>query len=222
MEVLQRSKCISLHEAMDAIKAHTFCIVRPKETFSDCYIERINTLGPSNTSSHIAAMALISAAGLDLDISLYRSFEQILDGTINSNGNALVIVPSAYSGIDAFFMSPRTSLIGCFYHDTPPYHIAWRQGDSPLTTGKRLIVATHPAPIGLLSRLLPGSISYDILSFHSTVAAAEAVMGGGADIALCNLETIKFLKMEYMALGVPINMTWNIFILKPFYPETFA
>lgn len=183
---------------------------------SDCQVKSIHTLGPQFTSSHLAAIELMRRAKCDLAIELHERFENILqlapDGEISS---ALALVPSAYAGANNFFMSEKTVLIGCVCIDTPPYHLAWRRGrQNPFLYGTgEVSIATHPAPINLIKRLLVGDIKYKPVCYNSTVLSAIAANRGETDAALCNLNTINTYGMEYSPDGIPINMTWSLFLV---------
>lgn len=174
----------------------------------------IHTLGPALTSSHLTALALVKYSGVPLDILLHQEFEDILARDFGEG--ALALVPSAYAGIDRFFMSERTSLVGCFCSDTPPYHLAWPKSSvNPLNTAKREIcIASHPAPIGLIPRLLPHQFPYRVALYPSTVSSAQAVENGEADVALCNSSTIRQMNMDRSSSGITIHMSWNLFALQ--------
>lgn len=185
---------------------------------ADFFVDAMHTLGPENTSSHIAAQALSHNICENIEIKLYPQFEMILDSIASlKSGNLgahLALVPSAYAGIDRFFMSQHTRLVGCFCFDTPPYHLAWSASQiDPLAPNATIRVATHPAPITLLPQLVPAGVRYEISSCPSTVAAANAALVGEADVALCNLETIHAQHMAHHPKGIAIAMTWNLFLL---------
>jgi hypothetical protein len=180
----------------------------------------VHTLGPEHTSSHLASLALLRSAGIDRDVAivLHDRFEDILVHDVRGDdvGPAvrLALVPSAFAGANEFFMSARTRLVGCFCHDTPPYHLAWPATRAdPLQDGAAVRVATHPAPIGLLSRLMRRGVTYEVAPYVSTVAAAGAALAGEADVALCNLETIRERRMAHDPRGVVIAMSWNLFLV---------
>ncbi|WP_372426697.1 hypothetical protein [Salinarimonas chemoclinalis] len=180
----------------------------------------VHTLGPDRTSSHLATVDLLETAGLDVEIVLHDRFEDILDTAERRLHPAtearLAIVPSAFAGASAFFMSARTRLVGCFCHDTPPYHLAWPASrPDPLREGAAVRVATHPAPVGLLDRLMRRGVRWEVAPYVSTVAAAGAALAGEADVALCNLETIRARRMAHDPRGVPIAMSWNLFLFRP-------
>lgn len=184
---------------------------------SDFRAKSIHTLGPQFTSSHLAAIELMRRTKCNFAIELHDSFENILqlesDGEINS---ALALVPSAYAQANHFFMSEKTVLIGCVCIDTPPYHLSWRKGlQNPfLHEGGEVSIATHSAPANLIRRLLVEDIKYKLVYYNSTVLSAMAAIRGETDAALCNLNTIKAYGMGYHPDGIPINMTWNLFLVK--------
>lgn len=175
----------------------------------------IHTLGPALTSSHLAAQALVQRAGAELEIVLHNTFDEIHALRPRSDVGALALVPSAYANANHFFMSPRAVLVGCFCSDTPPYHLAWpgTAGDPLQNPGREIHIASHPAPIGLLPRLLPKDARYRLSLYHSTVLSARAARKGETDAALCNLDTIKAFGLRHARAGITISMTWNLFAL---------
>jgi hypothetical protein len=177
----------------------------------------VHTLGPESTSSHLAARHFMAAMSLELAIVLHDKFEDILNGDRQVRGR-LVIVPSAFAGAHKFFMAEDIELIGCFCHDTPPYHVAWRRGAGTLRDGvdperscAMPLIASHPAPVDLIPRILPAGSRFRVAHYCSTVAAARAVLVNDADMALCNLSTIAEFGLESSGVGIVIQMTWNVF-----------
>lgn len=180
---------------------------------SQIEVATIHTLGPASTSSHITAVAVQSHLFPNVGIVLHDTFESIFRWE-QSGECRIVLVPSAYAGANAFFMNASMRLIGCFCHDTPPYHLAWsaEKAEPSAVAPKPLRVATHPAPIGLLPQLLPPDTEYTLVLCQSTVAAALLMLTGEADFALCNQRTIERLKLNARSANVVINMTWNLFL----------
>lgn len=183
---------------------------------SDCQVKSIHTLGPRFTSSHLAAIELMRRADCELAVELHETFDDILrlrpSGDVSS---VLALVPSAYAGANNFFMSERTELIGCVCIDTPPYHLAWQRGrrNPFLDEASEVSIATHPAPINLIRRLLGEDIRYRTVCYNSTVLSAIAANRGETDAALCNLDTINTYGMACSPDGISINMTWNLFVV---------
>lgn len=183
---------------------------------SDCQVKSIHTLGPRFTSSHLAAIELMRRANCELAIELHETFDDILRLHPGEDvSSVLALVPSAYAGANHFFMSERTELVGCVCIDTPPYHLAWQRGrrNPFLDATGEIAIATHPAPIHLIRRLLNADIQYRTVCYNSTVLSAIAANRGETDAALCNLNTINIYGMEYSPGGIPINMTWNLFLV---------
>ncbi|MFN3685721.1 hypothetical protein [Salinarimonas sp.] len=153
---------------------------------------------------------------MQIEIVLHERFESIIESAAVRErrlGASIAIVPSAFEGANGFFMSARMKLLGCFCHDTPPYHVAWDPArPDPLRNASPIRVATHPAPIGLLPRILGNDTKYEVETFNSTVAAANAALQGEVDAALCNLETIRARRMAYHPVGIAIAMSWNLFL----------
>lgn len=179
--------------------------------------ESLRTLGLESTGSHIAAKHFLAVMSREMPIVLHEDFQDALRGDARDGGR-LIIVPSAFAGANTFFMDARLEVIGCFCHDTPPYHLAWRSGEGGVFGGSGSaqpesgpLIASHPAPVDLIPRILPVGSRYRVAHRRSTAAAARAVLTREADMALCNLATIEELGLEHSTTGIVIQMTWNVF-----------
>ena len=157
----------------------------------DIPLRAINTLGPDSTSSHLTAKFLLQGAASKPEIVLHDSFEAILKAAEHTPCNELAIVPSAFRGVDAFFMSANCEFLGCFFNSTPPYHFAWKPGENPLSNDSAIKIATHPAPIGMIRRLLRHRKNWELVEAPSTVAAANKVLSGECQVAFCNVSANK-------------------------------
>lgn len=180
----------------------------------DLPIRAINTLGPDSTSSHLTAKYLLQGATSKPEIVLHDTFESILQTAEHTPCNELAIVPSAFRGVDAFFMSENCEFLGCFYHSTPPYHFAWKPGEDPLSNESPIKIATHPAPIGMIRRLLRERKNWELIEAPSTVAAANKVLSCECQVAFCNYTTARKLGLVISKIGEPIKMSWNLFLMR--------
>lgn len=188
------------------------CVQKYREDDTSLFILR--TLGPELTSSAYCAKAVTHAGALECSgIALHPSFEEILE-FVEDDGQSLALVPNAYAGINEFYMSLRLSLIASLVLDTPPYGIAARTKeylDLNHPSKDKYIVSTHPAPARLISQLLPASVQFEIITTGSTVAAAERVADGKADLCLSNIKAIKDAGLHPITSMRPITMLWSVF-----------
>lgn len=180
----------------------------------DIPLRSINTLGPDSTSCHLTAKFLLQGAASKPEIVLHNTFEEILKIAEHTPSNELAIVPSAFRGVDAFFMSENCEFLGCFFNSTPPYHFAWKPGHDPFSNEPPIKIATHPAPIGLIHRLLRQRKNWELVETPSTVAAANKVLSGECQVAFCNYTTAQKLGLIISKYGEPIKMSWNLFLMK--------
>lgn len=180
----------------------------------DIPIRAINTLGSDSTSSHLTAKFLLQGVASKPEIVLHDTFEAILKAAEGTPCNELAIVPSAFRGVDAFFMSENCEFLGCFFNSTPPYHFAWKPGDDPFVNELHIKIATHPAPIGMIRRLLRHRKNWELVEAPSTVAAANKVLSSECQVAFCNYTTARKLGLVISKTGEPIKMSWNIFLMK--------
>lgn len=188
------------------------CVQKYREDDISQFILR--TLGPELTSSAYCATAVTHAGALQCrGITLHPTFEEILE-IVEDDGQSLALVPNAYAGVNEFYMSTRLSLIASLVLDTPLYGIAARtEGYLDLNhpAKDKYIVSTHPAPARLISQLLPVGVPFEIITTDSTVAAAERVADGKADMCLSNIKAIKDAGLHPITAMRPITMLWSVF-----------
>lgn len=189
-------------------------LATPLRESLDIPLRAINTLGPDLTSSHLTAKFLLQGVESKPEIILHDTFEEILKIAGQMPSNELAIVPSAFRGVDAFFMSENCDFLGCFFHPTPPYHFAWNPGQDPFKDESHIKIATHPAPIGMIHRLLKLRRNWELVETTSTVAAANKVLSGECQVAFCNYTTAVHLGLVVSKYGEPIKMPWNLFLMK--------
>lgn len=188
------------------------CVQKYREDDTSQFILR--TLGPELTSSAYCATAVTNAGALECrGIALHASFEEILT-VVEGDGQSLALVPNAYAGINEFYMSIKLTLIASLVLDTPLYGIAAKtEGYLNLNrpAKDKYIVSTHPAPARLISQLLPVGVPFEIITTDSTVAAAEQVADGKADMCLSNIKAITDAGLHPITAMRPITMLWSVF-----------
>jgi prephenate decarboxylase len=177
----------------------------------------VGTLGPTGTSSDNAASYIIEqfdSAEATGAIQLFDSFTDVKAALMADKVN-LALVPHAYASINEFYMEPDLDLGFIFIYPTPVYGLAKKKNTEVVFKGARIV--THPAPLPLLSRLLPESedrstMQVDLSS--STSDAAIQVQQGLASLAITNENAAKIYGLEFVSTYGKIPMSWSIFYKK--------
>jgi prephenate decarboxylase len=180
----------------------------------NCRRSSIGTLGP-RTSSEATARWLIEQLppymrGL-LSVRVYPTFPALKEA-LDCGEVAYGLVPAAYDHFNDFSFDPALSLVGSFEHPTPPYGIAKRKGSDPLARPGILVIVTHPAPVSLLSLLLPADAGRcKVRLVNSTAEAARLVAEGAAPLAITNDDARRTYDLEWVACYGEIPMVWALF-----------
>ena len=174
---------------------------------------RVATLGPSGTSSEIAASYVCEFSGekfgSDGEVMLCPSFEDASEAVLRGHATA-VIVANAYSEVNELYMNPALFLAGAFILPTPDYGMV-ASPDVPVPLKVR--VATHPAPAALVNELVPPSFMIDeTLPASSTSEAARMVAQGEVDLALTNETSAREHRLRFVSPKRPIRMLWSVFV----------
>jgi prephenate decarboxylase len=177
----------------------------------------IGTLGPSGTSSDYASSYIVKqleSEQLTGEIQLFDSFSGVKEALLQDKVD-IAVVPHAYHSINEFYMEPNLDLGFIFIYPTPVYGLAKRKNTEVVFKGARLV--THPAPLPLLSKLLPESqdqseIQVDFSS--STSDAAIQVQQGLATLAITNKNAVDAYDLEFISTYGKIPMSWSIFYKK--------
>jgi prephenate dehydratase len=179
----------------------------------------VGTLGPTGTSSEVAARAVCDKIGQSVEhagrINLYDTYEEAAE-SLRRRQVSHIVVANAYAAINEFYMDTRMSLATAFVMDTPRYGVARRRGEEVPYRPK---IATHPAPRPLLSQLLPRYFTgSEVLHVTSTSAAAKAVYEETVDLALTTATAAEFYGLEFISPTRTIRMVWSVFV----YNERFS
>jgi prephenate decarboxylase len=177
----------------------------------------VGTLGPIGTSSDNAASYIIEqfdSAAVTGATQLFDSFTDVKIALMEDKVD-LALVPHAYNSINEFYMEPSLDLGFIFIYPTPVYGLAKKKNTEVIFKGARIV--THPAPLPLLSRLLPESedrstMQVDLSS--STSDAAIQVQQGLAALAITNENAAKIYGLEFISTYGKIPMSWSIFYKK--------
>ncbi|MCX5415805.1 hypothetical protein [Streptomyces sp. NBC_00059] len=182
----------------------------------------VATLGPSGTSSEVAAGFLIDrvlgtgedarAERKESTVALRESYEDA-HGLVRCGEADLLIVANAYAHISRFYMDPRLHLAGAFVLDTPLYGLAAR-ADRPPAGG--VTVATHPAPEPLIKELMPAGCRLDqVVTAGSTSLAAAMADRGEVDLALTTELAAEVSGLGFISRSRAIRMLWSVFAPVP-------
>lgn len=172
----------------------------------------VATLGPSGTSSQLAAERLVkrlTAEGLPRSAAeLFPSYEDAAAAVISGAAD-LMVVANAYAGISDFYMNTGLHLAGAFHNQTPLYGIAVLPG-AELPSIIR--IASHPAPVPLIVQLLPDHLVVEeTVLTKSTSAAALAVRSGTVHAALTTQPSAELYGLTFISRVRPIEMLWSVF-----------
>jgi prephenate dehydratase len=173
----------------------------------------VGTLGPTGTSSEVAARIVCDKIGQSADpagrIKLYGTYEEAAE-SLRQRQVSHIVVANAYSAINEFYMDTRISLAAAFVMDTPKYGVVRRRGQE---VSRRPKIATHPAPRPLLSQLLPRYLTdSEVLHVSSTSAAAKAVYEETVDLALTTATAAETYGLEFISPTRTIRMLWSVFV----------
>ncbi|MTJ29404.1 LysR family transcriptional regulator [Aphanizomenon sp. UHCC 0183] len=181
----------------------------------------LGTLGPSGTSSEAALKYLISQIEqekikeINVLVKLFDSFIDLQQALKNEQVD-LALVPHAYERINEFYMQPKFDLGFIFVCPTPVYGLAKRKDQEFKVIGSKIV--THPAPLPLLSELLPLQYSPQEMTVelvNSTSVAAKQVHQGLADLAITNEKARQYYDLEFVSIYGTIPMSWSVFYKKP-------
>lgn len=168
---------------------------------------RVVTLGPSGTSSYMAAVHFTKA--YPAEIALFPTYEAGAEAVRDMPRRSLLIVANAYAAINQFYISSVLQPIGAFFKDTPPYVVAARSAAALESPEVRL--SSHPAPRHLLAHLAARP-NVTICDAPSTHAAAEQVVQGHADACLTTQVAADMLGLQTLDVAFPtIPMLWTVF-----------
>lgn len=174
----------------------------------------IGTLGPSGTSSEEALNYVVSQLQneqITVSVQLFDNFSALAEKLLNKQID-LALVPHAYDKINEFYMEPKFDLGLIFTYPTPIYGLAKRKDTELDFNGSKIV--SHPAPLPLLSKLLPISLDraeIEVELVNSTSAAAILVKEGLADFAITNEKALNFYDLEFVSTYGRIPMSWSIF-----------
>ncbi|NEO40837.1 MAG: LysR family transcriptional regulator [Moorea sp. SIOASIH] len=174
----------------------------------------VGTLGPAGTSSEEALEYVVEQLQLEelsITTKLFDNFSQLKEALVSEDVN-LALVPHAYHNINDFYMEPSFELSFIFIYPTPSYGLA-KKPINQFDINKCTIL-THPAPLPLLSYLLPDyeqQKSIKVKLVDSTSVAAKEVSEGLAELAITNEKAADKYGLEFIKTYGKIKMSWSIF-----------
>lgn len=182
----------------------------------------IATLGPTGTSSEAAAAALHAylngtAAVWPNATQLHDSYESAGQAVLDGEAD-LLLVANAYADIARFYMNPALDLAAAFIRDTPQYGIAAVPG---VELPSEVRVASHPAPVPLISQLMPKDLAVrEVIQVLSTSTAAAMAKSREVDVALTTEPAALLNKLRFISRTRPIRMLWSVFAGSTAAPAT--
>lgn len=178
---------------------------------------QIATLGPKGTSSEAAAQYVLAgiqeSAADSVGCALFATFEQAFED-MRRGASDLFLVANAYDKVNHFYMSAHAALLFSFIHATPLYGIAKRKGRA-LRRERKLVIATHPAPVSLIPEFLRDlPLDFEVLLTDSTTAAARKVQNDEVALCVTTAPATELYELEFITPTRPIHMTWSLFAPK--------
>ncbi|MEU9235166.1 hypothetical protein [Streptomyces subrutilus] len=172
----------------------------------------LGTLGPSGTSSHVAAGPLVERYGLD--IRLFNTFDDVLAALVDRKVD-YALVPSAYQGLTRFHWHRDLRLVAFFPQATPEYGIASAPhtavGDED--TGPLRVAAMWEVR-RIYAEVAPAALSgreVRWVDVDSTQHAAELLAAGGADLAVTNAPGVHAHGLGWVARRPGAEIVWTVF-----------
>jgi hypothetical protein len=181
----------------------------------------LGTLGPSGTSSHLAAGLLVERHGLH--IRLFDTFDDVLAALVDRKVE-YALVPSAYQGLTRFHWHRDLRLVAFFPQATPEYGIA-----APPETETETEMATETVPEAgrgpvrvaamwevrrIYAEVVPAALSGREVRWvdaDSTQHAAEILAAGGADLAVTNAPGVLAHGLSWVARRPGAEIVWTVF-----------
>ena len=187
----------------DEIQGSSFSERRQDSVFC-----RVATLGPSGTSSELAAQNLLGKFASDTE--LFSTFEAAANWVVTQNCNDCLLVPNAYADINVFYISQTLRPFGCFFFDTPPYVLASQAPN--ILNKENLLVGSHPAPSHLIQAQLP-SHEVTVVPTLSTSDAAKKAAQSKVDLCLTTLPASQLHNLHVIKHATrTIEMLWTVFV----------
>ncbi|MEA5536961.1 LysR family transcriptional regulator [Crocosphaera sp. XPORK-15E] len=177
----------------------------------------LGTLGPSGSSSDYVADYVTNqfkTQNLRILAKLFENFFQVKEALFNKQID-WALVPHAYNQINEFYMESDFDLSFIFIYPTPVYGLAKKKDKNVTLKGATII--SHPAPLPLLSKLLPEPLTINDVKVElcsSTSFAAIQVKQELADFAITNENAALANNLEFIAIYGNIKMSWSIFSRK--------
>lgn len=178
----------------------------------------IATLGPSGTSSQLAALRLRDSLSADLGlrddevgVALHDEFEYAIS-SVKSATAAAAVIPGAYPRIRAFYMDLDLELAGAFILDTPLYGIATASPRNELPPS--ITLTSHRATEHLVQPMLAGAglaLHGEVQYRSSTSRAAADAADNLVDAALTNSTSAALHGLRFITPTMPIRMVWSVF-----------
>ncbi len=177
----------------------------------------IGTLGPSGSSSDYASSYIINQLQTEQFTATTQLFDSFTDvkEALQQQKVDIALIPHAYQRINEFYMESSFDLGFIFVCPTPVYGLAKQKGKS--VNWERCRIVTHPAPLPLLSKLLPDFIDPATIQVEFSPATSDAalqVKHGLADLAITNEKAVHIYDLEFISIYGSIPMSWSIFYKK--------
>lgn len=171
----------------------------------------LGTLGPSGTSSHVAAGPLVERHGLH--VRLFDTFDDVLAALVDRKVE-YALVPSAYQGLTRFHWHRDLRLVAFFPQATPEYGIAALSDTAPPAGHGPVSVAAMWEVRRIYAEVVPAALGEREVHWvdaDSTQHAAEILAAGGADLAVTNAPGVRAHGLSWVARRPGAEILWTVF-----------
>lgn len=171
----------------------------------------LGTLGPAGTSSELVARLLAAEHGLSVE--LFGTFDDVLDHLLGRKVD-FALVPSAYQGLTRFHWHRDLRLQGFFPLATPEYGIASATGGPPARGDGPVAVAAMWEVRRIYAEVVPPELRDREVAWvdvSSTQAAAAAVAGRRAELAVTNAPGVRAHGLRWLARRPGAEIIWTLF-----------
>jgi hypothetical protein len=167
---------------------------------------RVGTLGPAGTNSEKAAREYLQRTGIDSDLLLFETFEEVVDRLLEGALDQ-VVVCTAYLKFSALYFErvPRVRMSEVFVADLHPMVIATRPG---FGRADQSSFAVQPAILPLVRHRLDEG---QILAAASNASAAHDVADGKADVCLTTEVAAQSCGLEIVSRMPPLQIPFVVF-----------
>jgi hypothetical protein len=178
----------------------TVVAVHEDQSFAIAKIKTIHTLGPTGTNLEMAAQRWLAGHDKPIDVRLHNTLEAALP-TLPIDGRHAILACAVYPDLHRLVFSSldRMQMVDSFIAPTYPMVLASR-GD----VTKPTVIASHPAPAGLVERFAQVKLS------TSNSQAALDCAAGLVDGCITTSKAAAMHSLEILQDFGPVPMVFTV------------